>query len=82
VQEAWDKQFRLFLLAYTASTFVTAAAWKTDLVFGGDSYSSFHVLFMGLPTKAEHKLSDEPPKSVARHSSLPTPTPQCFQRQN
>jgi hypothetical protein len=52
VQEVWDKQFRLFLLAYTASTFVTAATWNTDVVSGGDTYGSFNVLFVRLPTKA------------------------------
>jgi hypothetical protein len=75
VQEVWDKQFRLFLLAYTASTFVIVAAWNTDVVAGGDSYCSFNALFVGLPTKAGQKrLPDETLKSAAQHSSLPTPT--------
>jgi hypothetical protein len=63
VQKVWDKRFCLFLLAYAASTFVTAAAWNTDVVSGGDIYGSFNILFVGLPTKAEHKrLRNELPK--------------------
>jgi len=83
VQEVWDKEFLLFLLGYTASTFVTAATWNTDVVSVGDGYRSFNDLFVGLPTKAEYKrLRDEPPKSAGRHSSLPTPTSEYFEGQN
>jgi hypothetical protein len=83
VLEVWDKQFCLFLLAYTTSTFVTAAAWNTHVVSVGDSCRSFNVLFVDLPTKAEQKrLGDEPPKSAGRHSSLPTPRSEYFQDQN
>jgi len=53
VQEVWNKQFRLFVLAYTAATFVTAATWNTDVVSGGNNYGCFNVLFVGLPTKVD-----------------------------